>query len=193
MIFGRKLICPYSNKKHYIAIFATLVKLGLKNAGKSCVPELELFLRVKQQGDRAIVHKGYVHHGLEFAGGHGDLSGADFVDELFVEVRCFCRWCRGGIGWSPSLATVAVQGELGNHQHLSVRFDQGEIHEPLLVIEDAEIGDLISQECGVLFRVVFANAEKNKKPRPDGAAELIVYANGGLAYPLHYGAHGIFS
>ena len=47
MIFGCELIHPYSNKKHYIAIFATLVKHGLKNIGKSFVPELEWFLRVK--------------------------------------------------------------------------------------------------------------------------------------------------
>ncbi len=155
--------------------------------------ERELFLRVKQQGYRAMVHQGYVHHGLKFAGGHGDLSGADFIDKLFVKICRICWWRGGGIGGASSLAAVAEQGELGNHQYLALCFKQGKVHQSMSIIEDAEVDDFFGQKHGVFLGIIFAYAEQDQKPRPYGSADQPIHANRGLSYSLHYGAQEAFS
>ena len=77
---------------------------------------------IQQERDGSIIDEVDLHPGLKFPRLDRDVLFLQSKDESFVEVSgkngvfCFCK--RG----SSSLPAVAIEGELGDDQHLSIDF-----------------------------------------------------------------------
>lgn len=71
------------------------------------------------------------------------------------------RWGgRIGEGGTATFTCVSVQGELRDNDRAPADFAQGAVHLTVLVLEDAQIGDLVRQVAGLVFAIGGTNANQ---------------------------------
>ena len=61
------------------------------------------------------------------------------------------------------MAGIAVQGELGNDQHLPSLVEEGVIEFALVIFKDTQVDDLVGQVADVGFRILDGNAEEDRQ------------------------------
>ena len=94
---------------------------------------------------------------------------------------------------AAALGAVAQQGELGDHQHAAAGFRQGPVHLALVILEDAQVNDLVGQPVGINFGVAIGHAQQDHQPGADFAHHFAGHGDTGPADPLYDGFHEVFS
>jgi len=162
-------------------------RLGL-NLGSS--KPLKQPLRIEQDRHRTLIHQFELHPCLEAPGSASNSGFTNPADKVFIELVCKFGW-RGILERRPpAFARVALQGELGNHKHFARPIGNGEVHLAVLILEDAQSGDLCREIVGVGKGVGLANAEKDENPAVNSPYCFFADAHLSAAYPLNDGAHG---
>jgi len=67
---------------------------------------------------------------------------------------------------TPSLH-IPKQGELAHDQNLAIDIYQGEIHPPLVIVEDSQAGDLVDRRIDVVVAITGRHANEKTQPAPD--------------------------
>ena len=103
----------------------------------------------------------------------------------------------GARGWggldkagAAALATVAVQGKLGDGEYAAADVEDRAIHLALVVGEDAQMSALFSAEAQGLVVVAGAEADEQEQALADLAVELAIDADAGAADALDEDFHG---
>src|SRR6185503_7564793 len=78
---------------------------------------------------------------------------AQQVHEATDERPCHLRQRCVDEGWTASLARVSVKGELGDHDRFPLYIPDGKIGLPLVVLEHAQIGDLLGKVVCLLIPI----------------------------------------
>ncbi|GAF24808.1 hypothetical protein MTY_0136 [Moorella thermoacetica Y72] len=147
-------------------------------------------LAIQEHGYRAIVFQGHQHVGLEPAGGHLQAPGGQGGNELAVKVKGLLRRGRGGETGPPALATVAVEGKLGNCQDFPAGVPDGQVHFTILVGKDPQAGDFIGQVLHVGRAVLLPHPQEDEQTGTDCRNLFPGYRNPGLFDTLDYRPHG---
>ena len=90
---------------------------------------------------------------------------------------------------TPSLATVAIQGELRYGQNTTTRFNDRSIHAPIVIREDAQMDGLVRAEFDVPIRVVHMDPDQHGESRLNLTANLTIDFDRGFSYPLNDESH----
>src|SRR4051794_34118224 len=103
------------------------------------------FLRALQdEGDRAVIHQGYLHIGLKDPALHRHAEFAHFRHEVGVKAVRLFGGGRRIKRWAPSFAAVSRQGELRDREDAASLLRQREIHLPRFILEDPQVDNLLS-------------------------------------------------
>ena len=84
------------------------------------------------------------------------------------------RWRGRDPRRAAAFARVAVERELTHHEHFAAALSDGDVHEPISVVEDAEVPNLVRQFTGRRVRVVVRDADEHAQPGADLAGDLVV-------------------
>lgn len=118
-----------------------------------------------------------LHVSAEDAGGDGiDAEVAEGLSEVIAERRSVVGFAGAGEAWSATFAGVGEEGELADDQHAAGDVEQGAIELAFVVVEDAEIGDLVSHAIGEGFGVVVGDAGEQDEAVGDGLVVGVVGA-----------------
>src|SRR6185436_9139434 len=90
---------------------------------------------------------------------------------------------------ATALATVGMQRELRDDQQRAADLVDGLVHATLLVLEDPEARDLLTQPIGIRLGVARGDAEEHAEPAIDGADDVAVDRDPRLAHALHHRTH----
>jgi hypothetical protein len=130
--------------------------------------------------------------GLKSAIGDIDTVGPQPITEISVKRLGFLRRRCVGKRWPIAFAAIGVKRELGDHQKRTAAIEHGTIHLPLLILEDAQLGDLIGEGGGIFFIIVQAYAQEDAKSWADFTDHFGIDADAGFGDSLNNGAHGGF-
>src|SRR3989442_4570636 len=119
------------------------------------------------------------------------LFRSQATHKLLVETRGFL-WRRGLDEAGPALASrIAIERELRNNQRRAAGFQERPIHLALLVIEDAQVCDLLGEISGLLSRVAAGHAQEHEQARGDLPRGTSLDHDAGAADALHDSSHGL--
>jgi len=134
---------------------------------------------LEQEGDGAVVDEGHGHHRPEDAGGDGQTGRPEPVDDRPDEGLRLSGRGGGGERGPPPPTRVAVEGELAHDEDPSPDVPDRPVHEPVVVGEDAEGGDLGGDRRRVLAAVPARDPDEDEESPTDLADDLA----GDLAVP----------
>ena len=80
---------------------------------------------------------------------------------------------------------------MGNHQHAASGIGQTQIHLAVLILKNAEAGNVLGKVVGVGESVVVADTEQDQQSRTDVAGNLVADPYLGPRNSLHHGAHNV--
>ena len=142
-------------------------------------------LAVDGEGDGAVVDEGDFHVCAELAGFHR-LAKLAFQcgDELFVQRDSDLRLGGAGEGGAVAFLGAGVKGELADHQHAAADLGERAVHQAIVVVKDAQPGDLAAEPLDVLGGVGVLNAEKHDEALANAATHLAADGDGGFARSL---------
>ncbi len=115
--------------------------------------------RFEQQGYRTVVGEGHEHVRLELTSFHGYSVFRDFLAEQLIEFFCDFRRSRLDEAGATAFATITVEGELADDEHLAPDVEERAIHLSFLVGKNAKMGAFFSQELDVAFAILLGNSE----------------------------------
>lgn len=147
--------------------------------------------RVQEQGHRAVVTQPHLHVGLELALSHGHPFFPQERGETRHQWLGHLRGSSIGETGTPTLASVAVEGELRDHQHAATHIGQGQVHLAGIIFEDPQVGDLTRQDERLFLSIAVRHSQQHQKSTPDLADQPAFYSHRSLAHPLHHGAHSL--
>ena len=102
-----------------------------------------------------------LHHSLENAGFHRNGSTAGAFHKVVVQIEGLPGW-RGLVEtWPASLAAIAIERELRNHQQAAAGFPDTAIHLARLIRKDAQAEGLVQQIVRIGAGIVSRNTKKN--------------------------------
>jgi hypothetical protein len=78
---------------------------------------------------------------------------------------------------------------LADDQHLSADFGQPQIHLSLVVFENPQTGDFLSQGRGILLRIALGHPHEDDESALDGAGQFAGHRYSGARNPLDDGTH----
>ncbi len=148
------------------------------------------FLIFQHECHRPVIHQRDSHMRLEPPGCDFQSRRAQPVGKMLIKPIGCIRRSRVCKRRAITLATVAVQSKLRNHQDFAAAVADGAVHLALVVFEDAEIFDLIGKCIGVSLVILFADTEQDAKSGADLTDCFPPHANVGFGDSLHNGAHG---
>lgn len=149
------------------------------------------FCAVEDDGYRAVVYEGDLHHSLEAAGFDlGDVVAEDFY-EVFEGVASLIGRCCADVAGATPFAAVGEEGELADGEEGSAGVEEGAIHFAICIGEDAEVDELAGHGFHDFRVVVCGDAYEEKQAGSDGTDCFVVdrYAGGG--YSLENNSHGV--
>ncbi len=128
---------------------------------------------------------------LKTAGGDSQAGITQTLSEALVQL--FSLVGRGRVGKRRAIAstTVAIQGELRNHQDFASGFRNRSVHFSPIVVEDAEEFDLVGESIGIVLAVFFPYAQKYAQAGADCTDNFLCYGDARLGNSLNYDAHGM--
>src|SRR5207249_5171615 len=124
----------------------------------------------EQEGHGPVVHQLHLHHRPELPRLHFQRSPALLPQQREEAVVQGDRDLgRRGVHEArpPPLARIAIQSELGHHQHRPADVREPEIHPSLGVGEDAQAEDLVGHPDERRFGVAGREASQHDEPHPD--------------------------
>jgi hypothetical protein len=152
--------------------------------------QLERLVGIQQDCNRAVVHDFDGHVRLKDSGLDANAQPSQSPTKLVVQFpaqlgrRCLYETR------PPLPARVAVQCELRNCKCCAARIEQRTIHFPILVREDAEVGNLFGH-CGRDGGCILAaDSQKNHEPGADFAGDAALHDYSSAADALYDGSHG---
>jgi hypothetical protein len=113
----------------------------------------EQFLRIEEDGDRAIVEEFDLHVLLEASGFAGKSGGADLTDEIFVEWAGNVRRSRRIKRRALAAADVPEDSELRYGEDAAADIGDAEVHLSVVIIENTEAGDFFGEVGSVGIRI----------------------------------------
>src|SRR5438477_4325284 len=126
----------------------------------------ELTFAVDENRYRSVVDQFNVHHCLELARGHGQLSRPQFSHDALVQCARIRRRRRRIERRTPALPDVAVEGELGDDEHAAADVRDRAIHLlARLALEIADVADFSGDVGDVLVAVVAPDTDQDNQPR----------------------------
>ena len=124
---------------------------------------------IEPDGDWAVVDEGDLHVCTEDAGGDGEVSGCGEGGAEFVAERGGGFWSGGADeGGAVSFSDGGEEGELRDDEETAGDVGDREVHEAVLVGEDAESGDFPGEPEDVFWAVAFLDAEEEEEALADG-------------------------
>ena len=118
-----------------------------------------------------------------------DILVTQQLHELFIQRNGHLRAGGGQKLGAAALLAVAVQGELGHHQDLTVHRLQATIHLTVLVLKDAKTGQLVSQLDGLCLGIVMGHTQQNQKALADLSGHLTFNGHAGASHTGQNCAH----
>ena len=79
---------------------------------------------------------------------------------------------------------AGVKGELADDQHVAANIGEGVVHQSVVVVEDAQSGDLAAEPLDVFGGVGVLDAEQHDEAKADFTAHLVADGDRGFARPL---------
>ena len=79
--------------------------------------------------------------------------------------------------------------ELANHHYLAARIDYRAVHNPVFIVENAQVGNLLAQPFNVLLCVAVLDTDQYQHPVSYIGFELSVDCNGAMLYTLYNCSH----
>ena len=79
---------------------------------------------------------------------------------------------------------AGVKGELADDQHVAANIGEGVVHQSVVVVEDAQSGDLAAEPLDVFGGVSVLDAEQHDEAKADFTAHLVADGDRGFARPL---------
>jgi hypothetical protein len=84
---------------------------------------------------------------------------------------------------------IAIEGELRYGEHRPSNIRNAQVHLSVVVLEDAQAGDLLGEVIHVDFRIARRNAKQHQQARSDLANHPLLDRDGSSRNPLYYGTH----
>lgn len=146
---------------------------------------------IHNDGDRAVVYKGYLHIGTEDARLHG-------LPEQLGEACAEALVHRHGkvgprgvdIAWTVALAGACHQGELAHDEDASIGIvGNGQIHNTVGIGEDAHLHHLVAQVINIFISVAVLDAEQDKESASYLAVATTVDVDRSILNSLDYDSH----
>ena len=141
-------------------------------------------------GYRSVVVDFDRHESAEHAPGDGYSEALEKLDETLVERLGQLGARRFDKAGAPAAAAVPVEGELGDRQNRTSRFQKGAVHPPLPVGENAQVGALVGAEPGRVVVVFRVDSDEQHEAAVDGPHGFFGDGDPGAADPLNEDSHG---
>ena len=171
----------YNKKMTYTRVYATFCDFLFQSVG------------VEEDGDGSVVDEVHLHVGAEAAGFDPEaVLGTEAVVEIVIQGRSLLRACGGDERRTVALAAIGVKRELGYTEDGAAYIADGEVHLPLLVLEHAQVRDLLCQYIGFCLRIRIRHADQQHKALLNFPERGAIYAHFRPAASLYYYSHGCF-
>jgi hypothetical protein len=150
-------------------------------------------LSLQDNGDGTIVRERNVHHRSERTGLYGpDARCAQLLAEVIKEHFCFFGWSGGDEAGALAFAGIGEEGELRDGEYFAPGFLDPEVHLALIVGEDAQTRNLLSEPVGLGLPVTLRNPDEEHKAGAYLGNRGTIYRDGGFFYALEDYFQGIF-
>ena len=147
-------------------------------------------LAVYENGHGTVVYQFDSHRCLKLARGHDERNVTQLSHEILVQCARTIGWCCRIEGRPAPFPHVAVEGELGHHEHRALHIEHRAIHGlAVLALEDAHVADLSRYVPHVGVLVIDRHANEREEASFDLADESVANAHAGLEHPLDNGPH----
>src|SRR5690606_36834983 len=146
-------------------------------------------LRVQPDRDGSVVDECHLHVGSEAPVGDTRAESGYLPRELLIEAA-------GVVGSSGAgkpravAASLGGQRELADDQRLALHVEQGSVHPPLVVREDAQVHRLARQTPGLLVGVALHGADQHEDSRADLADDFVIDGDRCACDSLDEASHG---
>jgi hypothetical protein len=130
---------------------------------------------------------------LKHAGFDGHSPESRAFDEVLIQ-RTGSSGGRGGVEtWAASLAAIAVQGELRDHEQRPTGIDKASVHLTRFVGEHPQVDDFVEQVISIGGGVGMRNAKQYEQAfantAPDCPIHIQIGGNTGARNALKDGSH----
>lgn len=149
----------------------------------------ELLPAIEQQSNRAVIDEFHLHHGAEDSGGDLETSAPDAGGEVKVKTLGLGRVGRLGKAGPAPGAAVAQEGELAHHEHRAAGLRHVAVHLALVVLEGAEVDDLLGEAVGVVVGVAPRHSQEDEPADADPSDAFALYLDRRSHHPLQHRAH----
>src|SRR5881628_3420103 len=156
------------------------VGAGIRSPGRSLLED---------QSDGSVIHELHLHHCSELS--RGDLHPAPCSplpherDKAVVERNRNIGRRRVDETGTPALLHVAVQRELGHHQHGPVHVRERKVHLAVGVPEHAQAEQLVRHPGERVARVRGREPREDEKPHPDRSRDAAIHPDRRTGYALN--------
>ena len=151
---------------------------------------LLLVLGVNTDGDWPVINEFYLHLSAELACTYGFTyclaqSGAERIIERNRDFVAACTEPRRAVAFLVG----GVERELADDQRLALDVEYGAVHHALVVVENAEVADLLYQPCQVVVGIKVFYAQKDEQTLADGRLFAAADGDTGAANALYDCSH----
>lgn len=119
----------------------------------------------------------------------GTEQGGEMVAVVPVEGACFVATGGADVGGTVAAARGGGEGELAYGEHAAADSCYGQVHHPVLIVEDTQGGGFLGEPAGVGFTVAVLNAHKHHHAAADRAYCAAVYLDRGPCNTLYHYSH----
>ena len=149
-----------------------------------------LVVGIEGKGNRTIIDQVDFHVGAKLTGGHRLFEVVfEATNEVFIEWDGRFGPRSMNEAGTRAFFVFRVQGELAHHQGFSLNIQDGEIHLPIVIGEDAQCSDLSREPFGVALGVVGVHTQQNHEALSTRANHVAVNADFSSTDPVYHCPH----
>lgn len=104
---------------------------------------LKILFTIQEQGHRTVIFQTDDHMRPETACGHADSGSTDGIDKVLVQPFCQFWFRRLDIAGTAAMAGIAIEGKLGNDEHLPAYIQKRIIQFVCVIFENTQMDDFI--------------------------------------------------
>src|SRR5579883_2382738 len=164
----------------FFIIYAYIVWLQVWSG----VIELLEMLAIEPDRDGSVIAEVNVHLSPEDTASYRNpIAGQhafELLEEGFRQGRCSC----GREAGTAASARIRIECELRDHQSRAMAVEQRTVHFPLLVLENAQMNNLVNERFHLNITIVLSNAQKDEEAIVDLADVLSRNGDAGPADAL---------